>query len=201
MVLLMAISYFLARKTTREEEAHCSMVFGCCLANSWMGVKMLSRRGWLWRTAWGCCREQGMQSFCPPKKLQSSPPELLSPSTGQCWGWHLLREGSRPEQAQGAQGTPGWHLLLSSRAVPSAQGAWPPFLGAAQRGTTAQTSRMFSCFVMGRCCLRGVWKDYQFWVGLPNVQPDLAVTSQFEESKARMINKGWLMGALNTEPF
>lgn len=79
MVLMMAISYFLARKTTREEEAHCSMVFGCCLANSWMGVKMLSRRGWLWRTAWGCCREQGMQSFCPPKKLQSSPPELLSP--------------------------------------------------------------------------------------------------------------------------
>lgn len=120
-----------------------------------------------------------------PRKLQSSPPELLSPSTGQCWDWHLLREGSRPEQVQGAQGTPGW----------------PPFPGAAQQGTTAQTSRIFSCFVMGRCCLRGVWKDFQPWVGLPNVQPDLAVTSQFEESKARMINKEWLMGALNTEPF
>lgn len=72
-------------------------------------------------------------------------------------------------------------------------GAWSPFPGAGQWGTTAQTSGMFSCSVIGRFCLRDVLKDYQPWVDWPSVQTDLAVTSQFEESKPRMINKEWLM--------
>lgn len=130
----------------------CQLMNGCQNAEK-KRVAMKNSMGLLQRT-----RHAKLLS---PQKAAVIPSRAAVP-TGQCWGWHLLREGSRPEQAQGAQGTPGWHLLLSSRAVPSAQGAWPPFLGAAQRGTTAQTSRMFSCFVMGRCCLRGVWKDYQF---------------------------------------
>lgn len=197
LMMMMVIPYFLAWKTIQEEEDHCTcgvQMLPCLLTS---GCQNAEQKRVAVKSSMGLLqRPRHAKLLSPPRKQQPSPPELLCPSTHQCWGWRLPREGSKPEWAQGAH--PG---LGNTQPAPTPllrqchelMGAWPPFPGAGQLGTTAQTSRKFSCFIMEGCCLRGVLKDYQPWVDLPNVQPDLAVTSEFEESKARMINKECLM--------
>lgn len=92
MVLMMAISYFLARKTTREEEAHCSMVFGCCLANSWMVSKCWAEEGGYEEQHGAVAENKACKASVPPKScshpLQSCCPHravlgLASPQGGQ----------------------------------------------------------------------------------------------------------------------
>lgn len=72
----------------------------------------------------------------------------------------------------------------------------PAFPGAGQRGTAPQTSRRFSCFILGKC----KWallperhlKDRQPWADFPNGQPDHVLASRFEEFKNQNGRSGTL---------
>lgn len=127
LMMMMVIPYFLARKTTQEEEDHCTcgvQMLPCLLTS---GCQNAEQKRVAVKSSMGLLqRPRHAKLLSPPRKQQPSPPELLCPSTHQCWGWRLPREGSKPEWAQ--EHTRGWetpsqHPLLSWG---SAMSSWVP---------------------------------------------------------------------------